>query len=642
MTARSTSSLSAHDKYMHKAVFNGALLAFFLSGLSIVIINFFLNKRQRASPATLTKVLWKFIPEVNLAERRLDLLWNCRKIHILGLTIVSIFTAVFIPKFGYKKVLKIAGWLFAVWTIAVFGFWYGYVDTKLKENRRGLDGKNTILASDELKKKIDEATVGAWKEKFRKKGGDSTDSRLPVTIVTGFLGAGKTTLVKRILQNTHGVKILVIENEVGNESIDHELLMQQTTEEIVKMENGCVCCTVRKDLLVTFHRMFENEAFSKLDWIVIETTGLADPAPLIQSLYMDALCMSKLRLDGVLAVVDAKHLPVHLAREQALGTKEAKTAGAHGGELEARLQIVFADRILLNKIDLTTTAELEAVYEQVWRINPIAEVLRCKNSDVALDSIMNIRAFDVNRNETLLQQTDTKYLNIIRARTGDTDADSERDGGEGTDVNGIGTNTSTGAGAGASAGESGPTKTSEKEKKPIFETDANGKIMLTTKGSVSGARKKQGFRNSSNPAVQTAMAAVQTRLQTQEEHKKHKEKMVGRITKGVSTISLTTEEALNLDAFNAWMADILREQGEKLYRVKGILDMHGFDDKFVAHGIHMVFDGERGELWGDVPRRLSRLVFIGLDLNHALLTSGFYNCRQVFVDKNPTSKLKED
>ena len=358
------------------------MVVFFISGALVFAINYYTNARKRSSPATLTKVLWKFIPEVNLQERRDDLLWNCRKINLLGIVLACMFVAAFNNRLGAHKALRYGVGIGVLWTLIVMGFWYFYVDRKLKENRKGLDNRNTIPLSDEIKKQIDEAAVGAWKEKFRRTpgmAGGHADTRLPVTVVTGFLGAGKTTLVKRILQNTRGVRILVIENEAGNESIDHELLMTQTTEEIVKMDNGCVCCTVRKDVVVTFHRMFENEAFSKLDWVVIETTGLADPAPLIQSLYMDALCTSKLRLDGVLTVVDAKHLPLHLAREASLGSA-AKTAGAHGGELEARLQLVFADRILLNKIDLCTAHELDDVEESVRRINPVAELIRCKHS----------------------------------------------------------------------------------------------------------------------------------------------------------------------------------------------------------------------------------------------------------------------
>jgi molybdopterin-guanine dinucleotide biosynthesis protein len=142
----------------------------------------------------------------------------------------------------------------------------------------------------------DEKSYSAWS--MRKRDEDnSNDKRLPVTLVTGFLGSGKTTLIKEILNNTIGMKILVIENEIGKEGIDHELLVQQTTkEEVILLSNGCVCCSVRKDILTTFQGLFKNEAFSRLDWIIIETTGFANPAPLIQTLYMDSDCKKHLRL----------------------------------------------------------------------------------------------------------------------------------------------------------------------------------------------------------------------------------------------------------------------------------------------------------------------------------------------------------
>eukprot|EP00605_Chrysophyceae_sp_TOSAG23-4_P001696 GSChrysophyteH1.ASY1.ANO1.1865.1 assembled CDS len=412
-----------------------------------------------------------------------------------------------------------------------------------------MDEYNNVKASEELQKKIDDATTEAWKAKVRTRdGGSSDDKRMPVTIVTGFLGAGKTTLIKNILQNTQGMRVLVIENEIGNESIDHELLLSQTKEEIIKMENGCVCCTVRKDLLVTFHRMFENESFAQLDWIVIETTGLADPAPLIQSLYMDAISASKLRLDGVLTLADAKHLPLHLKREKELGAEQKDTAGAHGGALEARLQLVFADRVLLNKIDLVNPEELDEVRRSVKEINPMADIFTCTRSVIDLDQILNIRAFDVNRNEELLK----------------------------------------------AQGKSG------------------GDIQITRARTDEGSEKLY------------------------QEHGLVGKDLYAEHEEGVSTISLTCEEPLELNAFNTWMADILRNKGEELYRVKGILWMHGYDEKFVAHGVHMLFDGERGEKWTDAPatdgsRRMTRLVFIGLNLDHAELTSSFYDTRHSVV-----------
>ena len=272
------------------------------------------------------------------------------------------------------------------------------------------------------------------------------DNRLPVTVVTGFLGSGKTTLVQNILKNTVGLKILVIENEIGEEGIDHELLLQHTNkEEVILMSNGCICCTVRKDVIQTFQRLFLDDKFSKLDWVVIETTGLADPAPLIQSLYMDEQCKRHLRLDSVLTVVDAKHVGGHI-QAYSDGKK-----GAHGGIPEAVRQIAFADRVLLNKIDLlksldsksTVLAQTETpttimsksglhgkpdslnaahtmssdelsaerVLELVREINPLAQIMMCEYASIPVDELLNIRAFDASRNEVQLckyQRCNTK------------------------------------------------------------------------------------------------------------------------------------------------------------------------------------------------------------------------------------------
>jgi len=582
-------------------VINVSLALFFISGVAMFVIAYITKQREKASPATLTKVMWKFVPEVNLQERRDDLTWNFRRLLILGVVLTSLYTATFSMRMDVHRTLHHASYFFGLWVVSVCVFWHFYVERTLAALRGGMDAKNRLDASDELQKKIDEATSAAWKNKLRTKRDESTskqeDNRLPVTIVTGFLGAGKTTLIKNILQNTQGLKVLVIENEIGNESIDHELLMTQTKEEIIKMENGCVCCTVRKDLLLTFHRMFENEAFAQLDWVVIETTGLADPAPLIQSLYMDAICASKLRLDGVLTLADAKHLPLHLNREKALGAEEKNKAGVHGGALEARLQLVFADRILLNKVDLATDAELQELKDTVQKLNPMAHIFTCTRSRIDIAQILNIHAFDVNRNEALLKET--------------TD-DNVGEDGENSDIQ-ISRERTTGT-----------CPTTEAKPSFIAGLDSSGKIVSSTSTAMkksayaAGARKKQGISTSSNSKAREAANAFM-----------RKQKAGRKVTKGVSTISLTSEEPLDLNAFNNWMADILRDKGEKLYRVKGILWMHGYEEKFVAHGVHMVFDGERGEPWteklvAEGGRRLSRLVFIGLDMDHAELTEGYY------------------
>lgn len=205
-------------------------------------------------------------------------------------------------------------------------------------------------------------------------------AKLPVTIITGFLGAGKTTLVNRILHNRKGRHILVIENELGEVAVDNQLLVQalDDTAEIITLNNGCVCCKVRKDLVLTVKTMLKQDTSFNVEHIIIETTGVADPAPVVQMFYMDEEIRSRCELDSVLCVVDPKHLALHL--------------GDTGGEC-AR-QVAFADHILMNKIDLVSETELQAVEKQCSEINAGATFTRCQNADVDIDWVLSLHAFD--------------------------------------------------------------------------------------------------------------------------------------------------------------------------------------------------------------------------------------------------------
>jgi G3E family GTPase len=272
---------------------------------------------------------------------------------------------------------------------------------------------------------------------------------------------------------------------------------------------------VRKDLLATFHRMFSHEAFAQLDWVVIETTGMADPAPLIQSLYMDPECQARLRLDSVLTVVDCKHLPVHLrtppapkpAPEGAVdegnplsGLKSvfritpASTAATDKSPLpEAVLQISFADRVLLNKTDLVSEAELGALVQSVQKINPTAKLIACQNSNVPLEELLNIRAFDPLQNKALVAEDSIAAM---------------------------------------------------KEATPagLIQVDADGKILKKTVQLGRGRNKK----------LQLSAAGEKLRS-------KHT----------VNTVSLVTEQPLDLDLFNEWISKLLADKGTDIYRMKG-------------------------------------------------------------------------
>lgn len=188
--------------------------------------------------------------------------------------------------------------------------------------------------------------------------------------------------------------------------IDHDLLVKHTVkEDIILMNNGCVCCTVRKDLIVAFRQLFEKDAFAKLDWIVIETTGIANPAPLIQSLYMDLQCSAHMRLDSIVTVADCKHIPMHI-HEHNSGNSDVK--GAHGGISEAIQQLIFADIILLNKTDLVAGPEAvkQIISSCILPYNSTAEIYPCTNSDVPLDKILNRKAFDPLKNKAVLEAID--------------------------------------------------------------------------------------------------------------------------------------------------------------------------------------------------------------------------------------------
>ena len=234
-----------------------------------------------------------------------------------------------------------------------------------------------MSSAKKLKKETSNHVNAMWK--------DGKPPVVPVTILTGFLGSGKTTLMNHILNDkTHGMKFAVIENEFGEVGIDENILSEEANEEVIEVMNGCICCTVRGDLVEALKKLYKR--VEQFNGVIIETTGLADPAPVCQTFFVDDDIQKMYRLDSVVTVADSKYILERLAEEK-----------PEGVENEAVEQVAFADKILLNKIDLSTEEELAKIEKKLKSLNPTATIQRTTQSKVSPKDVLNLEAFELKR-----------------------------------------------------------------------------------------------------------------------------------------------------------------------------------------------------------------------------------------------------
>mmetsp|Transcript_73869 Transcript_73869/g.102616 ORF Transcript_73869/g.102616 Transcript_73869/m.102616 type:complete len:398 (+) Transcript_73869:44-1237(+) len=223
---------------------------------------------------------------------------------------------------------------------------------------------------------------------------ESEPKRVPVTVLTGFLGSGKTTLLNHILQTQHGMKFAIIENEFGEVGVDEKVIKEDSEEQVIEVMNGCICCTVRGDLVKVLKKL--RSKLDTFDGVIIETTGMADPAPVAQTFFVDPEVQKIYHLDGIVTVVDCKHVLAHL--------KEEKPEGVENETVE---QIAFADRIILNKTDLVDDAALEEVVTEVQKVNKDAELIKAQHSKVDPAKLLGINAFSLDR----VLEMDPEFMN---------------------------------------------------------------------------------------------------------------------------------------------------------------------------------------------------------------------------------------